>query len=197
MPPVEGALGLGKPLLIPAGLGSASLSSGLQEALVKNYCASAVRLLERRPSPAHGHRTPSLAGGELRETVPQASGIYSKKVDPVRTRGVRKEAGSAIDLVSVPDIQRRAWTTGKKAKKALQRNSDGLMQSRTFNHSKFSIAATANVQVNYELPIFDKEQSSDLGWQASILAKVIGSEVNFLEIVLVKARENCEVMRPW
>lgn len=40
------------------------------------------------------------------------------------------------------------------------------------NHSKFSIAATANVQVNYEPQIFDKEQSSDLGWQASILAKV-------------------------
>lgn len=40
------------------------------------------------------------------------------------------------------------------------------------NHSKFSTAATANVQVNYEPQIFDKEQSSDLGWQASILAKV-------------------------
>lgn len=39
------------------------------------------------------------------------------------------------------------------------------------NHSKFSIAATANVQVNYERQIFDKEQSSDLRWQASILAK--------------------------
>lgn len=40
------------------------------------------------------------------------------------------------------------------------------------NHSKFSIAATANVQVNYKQQIFDKEKSSDLGWQASILAKV-------------------------
>lgn len=40
------------------------------------------------------------------------------------------------------------------------------------NHSKSSNAATANVQVNYEQQIFDKEKSSDLGWQASILAKV-------------------------
>lgn len=31
----------------------------------------------------------------------------------------------AIDLISVPDIQRKEWPTGKKAKKALQRNSDG------------------------------------------------------------------------
>lgn len=49
----------------------------------------------------------------------------------------------------------------------------GIVSSETYwipnsflnasNHSKFSIAATANVQVNYEQQIFDKEKSSDLG----------------------------------
>lgn len=47
---------------------------------MKNCCASAERLLERQPSPARGRRTLSPAAAGPRETVPRASGIYSKKV---------------------------------------------------------------------------------------------------------------------
>lgn len=52
------------------------------------------------------------------------------------------------------------------------------------NHSKFSFAATANVQVNYEQQIFDKEKSSDLRWQASILAKVSSCKTSRYEEAL-------------
>ncbi|KAM6073411.1 uncharacterized protein LJ206_011196 isoform 1-T1 [Theristicus caerulescens] len=60
--------------------------------------------------------------------------------------------------------------------------------SNASNHSKFSIAATANVQVNYEQQIFDKEKSSDFGWQASILAKVI---LIILPITKITRLESC------
>lgn len=62
------------------------------------------------------------------------------------------------------------------------------------NHSKFSIAATANVQVNYEQQIFDKEKSSDLGWQASILAKVSSCKTSryMRKLSIARPRSHCQ-----
>lgn len=62
------------------------------------------------------------------------------------------------------------------------------------NHSKFSIAATANVQVNYKQQIFDKEKSSDPGWQASILAKVSSCKTSryMRKLQTARPRSHCQ-----
>lgn len=62
------------------------------------------------------------------------------------------------------------------------------------NHSKFSIAATANMQVNYEQQLFDKEKSSDLGWQASILAKVRSCKTSryMRKLQIPRPRSHCQ-----